>query len=159
MQVSPRHAGDHQPAHAEIGEQRIERGGEKCRMLGFQHEVVFAFRRQELRERLAANAIVEAVLDDFAEIAAPAPEVIVGVNHRHARSPGACLEARDAARGRQHVRQQRFPALPFQVVDHVDDQQRSAEAVRGVAIPKKRSAAGPRVSAPGATAASPRTPW
>jgi hypothetical protein len=134
-----REAGQHETPGAEVGEEEIERRAEEARMLGLEDEVVVLLGREQACHRLAADAVVQAVGDQGAEVRAPAAEVVVDIDDRNAGAPSLAGQGGDPP-GDAHGRlQQTLAALELEVVDDVDQKERRAGVVGDVAVQIGRS--------------------
>ena len=103
-------------------------------MLRLQHEVIIVFRPQDPRDRLARHAIVEAVLDDGAEVGLPAAEVVVDVDRGNLRGARAPLQRGNPRRHRDGLPHERPGTVEVHGVDDVDEQQRGRRIVGNVAM-------------------------
>src|SRR5204863_1436 len=79
-----RRATQDERARAQVLQQHIERGELEARVLRFQHEVLLLFGHQQLGDRSPGRAALHHVLEQRAEIRAPAAEVVVDVDRGNA---------------------------------------------------------------------------
>src|SRR6186997_1359147 len=75
-------AGQNHAASFEIVQEEIELGVVESRVLRLEDEVVVLIGLKQLRDRLAAHAILQRVTQLLAQIGAPFSEVVVDVYHR-----------------------------------------------------------------------------
>jgi hypothetical protein len=103
-------------------------------VLRLQHEVVVVRGCEDARDLFAGHAVVEDVIDQFAEIGPPAAEVVVDIDGGDVRRPRAPLQRRDPARHRHRLADKRVGSLERHVVDDIDEQQRDRRIFRDVAV-------------------------
>ena len=101
------HANDKQAVDLHVCEQQLHGRTEECRVLGLENEVVrrlWMQRRRDLRRRATAG---QRLGDQRPKIGTPTSQVVVGIDHRHARVDASRLHATQCGRDGQRTRQRR----------------------------------------------------
>jgi hypothetical protein len=114
-------ARDNHGAHVELLQQHVESRAEKRRVHRLKHEVVVGVRAEQAGDLAARHVLGRAVLDQAAEVGAPAAEVVVDVDRRHSGPGGSRLQASDPPRHREGLAREAVGARKLHVVDHVDE--------------------------------------
>jgi hypothetical protein len=91
-------------------------------MLGLQDEIVILVRLQQLHDRFSNDVIVKTVLDQFAQIRLPLPEVVIDVEDRNPGLFRARFEFCEAPGHWQRMFQELLSFRELEVIDDVDQQ-------------------------------------
>ena len=91
-------------------------------------------RSKELGQRLSANVIFEAVIEQGAEVRSPFAEIIVDVDDGEAFIAGTSRERSEALGHRKCVLKELLAAIELQVVDDVDDEKNDCRFFGDVAV-------------------------
>src|SRR5690242_836359 len=99
-------------------------------MLRLEDEIVVFAWPQAARD--FATRGPEAMLEDLAEVRAPASEIVIDVDDRDPRPTRAPLQCPDGLGRRLRARKHFLGAFEVERIDHVDDEQRDSAFVGGV---------------------------
>ena len=105
------HANDKQAVDLHVCEQQLHGRTEERRVLGLENEVVrrlWMQRRRDLRRRATAG---QRLGDQRPKIGTTTSQVVVGIDHRHARVDASRLHATQCGRDGQRTRQRRTTLL------------------------------------------------
>ena len=124
---------DDQRARAEVLQQQAETGLVERGMARLQYEVVLAGRCKELSYRPALRARTN-VLDLLLEVRSPASKVVIDVDAWDASSARAFPQLGELRRYGSRGLQQAPSTGKFEIVDHVDENERDCAVIWRVAV-------------------------
>jgi hypothetical protein len=101
-------------------------------MLRFEHEIIVRVGAQLIDQAL--RLALTAMFHQCVQVGSPSPEIVVHIDNRDARFPGAPFEACEVASQSRHITQQLVCLRKIQIVDDINDQQRRVGLVWSAAM-------------------------